>query len=98
MKKLIPLLFLLISCNQNFYVEDTKFLHEQYLCMDDLRARDFNNIELKFINDGFTVDYDYIPGDPVKVYMILTPAMIEHTRKGKGILKKRHIRKLKNTL
>ena len=90
----------LFACNRTFYVEDTKFFHEQYLHIESFSTWDINNIELKFLNDGFSVNFQHKDlGDGFATYIVLTPEMIEHVREnGKGILKKRHIKQLKNTL
>lgn len=93
------LIFAFFGCSRTFYVEDTKFFKEQYLYVGDFTTTDIACLESKFHAAGFAVHFEYVFKEDVKAYMILSPAMIEHTNKrGKGILKKRHVNKLKNTL
>jgi len=92
-------ILLLMGCTRTFYVPDTKFYKEQYLYIGDFTTTDIAGLEARFQRAGFTIHFDYVFEGDVKTYMILTPEMIEYTnKKGKGILKKRHVNKLKNTL
>jgi hypothetical protein len=90
---------LLMGCSRTFYVPDTKFFQEQYLYVGDFTTTDIACLESKFHAAGFAVHFEYVFMEDVEAYMILSPAMIEYTNKrGKGILKKRHVKRLKNTL
>ena len=101
MKYLLIFIVLIIGCSPKVYkVTDTKFYQEQYLCDDYLLESDINHVQMQFLDAGFTVEIEYITEDRrIIKCLVLTPAMIEYTKKnGKGILKKRHIKQLKNTL
>ena len=103
---LIILLFIsFIGCKPTKWtVTDTKFYHEQYLCTNDMSYFDVDRLKSQFKKAGFTVQMIYQPnnsgyGPLVLDYMMLKPEMIEYVKpNGKGILKKRHIKRLRNTL
>ena len=93
---------MVIGCKPTEWtVTDTKFYQEQYLCVDDFCRSEFDDLKAKFFKAGFNVNiaYDMNGNGIVRDCIVLTPAMIEYTNKrGKGILKKRHIKRLRNTL
>ena len=95
-----------LSCSKVFYVEDTKIIKEQYLLTNQFYDCDIVRLERLFNKAGFHVlyEYDMCSRYTLCKYMVLSPGMIEYDRpdfwvfKRGGILKKRHVKHLKNTL
>ena len=98
MKKFILLILIfLFACTPKVYkVEDSKMIKQQYLCIGDFPEYDIYKLQKDFTKAGFELQKSYSEGE---FYLVLTKEMIEFVKpNGKGILKKRHIKHLKNEI